>query len=334
MAKKPKTTTQQVAVVKSADEEDVIEIKHLKGFQKLSGGLEVGSITGFFGPAFAGKSTVMFELGIEAAMALDGDMLVFDTESSWPCYKALRKKMERKFDVPVNIVRMKPHVIDNQQKTNRQFKVDWSIYRGSPDKETLNVYILLCPDIKDILLAHGRGMDLIPSDNAESGKMKAIPQRDGWARTIRDAPFYKFCEETNIKCVIYDSMTNPLNELTAVSENFPARTDLNAAWFNQIHKLAAELEIPVIVGMHESRKDGGFSKDLKVKGGSTVLYNTKTVYYILRDMVKGLLPASATKPKPLADDQRAMYIYRHPDKKPWLDVEYFTLTDSGMIDEE
>lgn len=329
----PKKSKQKQVAQQTVDD-DVIEIQHMKGFQRLSGGIERGSITGFFGPPFAGKSTALFELSCECAMKLDGDMLVFDTESSWPSYKALRKKMERKFNVPVNIVRMKPHIEDNRQKTNRQFKVDWSIYRGKPDPETLNVYILLCPDIQDILIAHGKGMDLLPSDNAESGKMKAIPQKQAWARTIFDAPFYKFCQEANIKCIIYDSMTNPLTELTAVSENFPARTDLNSIWFNQIHKLAAELEIPILVALHESRNETGFSKGLKVKGGAAVLYNVKTVFYLLRDHVKGLLPGSANKPRGLADDERAMYIMRHPDKKPWQDVEYFTLTDDGLVDVE
>lgn len=331
----PKTTKATTKQVPANVDEDLIKIHHLKGFQRLSrGGIEKGSVTAFFGPPFAGKSTVLFELGIEAAMATDGDMLVFDTESSWPSYKALRKKMERKFNVPVNIVRMKPHIEDNRQKTNRQFKVDWSIYRGKPDPETLNVYILLCPDIQDILLAHGKAMEINISDNAESGKMTAAPQKQGWVRTIFDAPFYKFCKEANIKCVIYDSMTNPMNEFTTLAQNFPGRTDFNAIWFNQIHKIAAELEIPILMALHESRKDSGFSKDLKVKGGSVVLYNTKTVYYILREMVKGLLPASATKPIGLADDERAMYVMRHPDKKPWQDVEYFTLTDDGLVDKE
>jgi hypothetical protein len=328
MAKKPKQQETQFV------DEDLIEVTTLKGFQRLSAGIERGELMGVFGPAFAGKTTLLFDLGCQAAMTLEGDLLVFDTESSRRTYKALRKKMERKYNVPVNIVLMKPHISDNRQKTNRQFKVDWEIYRGKPDKETLNVYILLCPDIQDILIAHGRGMDVMPSDNAESGKMKATPQRQAWARTIRDAPFVKFCLEANIKCIIYDSMTNPVTELTAVSENFPARTDLNAAWFIQLHKVAADMDIPIMCSLHESRNPTGFSKGLNIKGGATVLYQMKTVYYLMRDHVKGLLPASATRPDALADDERALYIFRHPDKKPWQDVEYFTLTDNGLVDKE
>ncbi len=334
----PKATTAktvQTTAPKPSADEDYIPVKHLKGFQELHHGIPVGTITGIVGPPGAGKSTLAMELGIEASMHLDGDLLVFDTENSWHTYKALRKAMERKFDVPINIVRLKPRIESNDQKTNRQYKVGWNVYKGEPSKDSLNLYVLHCPDIQDILIAHGRGMEMKLSDKADSGKIKAVPQGDAWARTIHEAPFFKFVKEANVRCIVYDSLTNPLDEFTAVTENFPARTDMTQAWMIQIHKLAAELEMPVIMTLHESRNDAGaYSKDLKVQGGKGVLYNVKFVCYLLARMEKGLLPSSAARPIEIASDERALYLMRHPEHRPWQDMAYLRLTENGLVDRE
>jgi len=312
-----------------------IPIEKSPNFQALHKGIPYNTITAFFGPAFAGKSTFMAQLGCEVALARDGDLLVFDTENSLHTYVERREALEKMFDVTINIVRLKPRIEHDGKKTKRVFSVDWSMHpEDEVDKEALNLYVMHCPDIDDILVAHGRGMDIKISDKADSGKMQAVPQVNAWTKTA-DAPFVRFIQEAGIKCVIYDSLTNPLNTFVATSANFPGRADMSQAWMNQLHNLAALLDMPILVSMHESRNDSDpISKQLKPQGGKTVLYGTKYVTYMMVKNARGLLPSSATKPRQLADGERAMLLFRHSAKKPWADVAYFELTDDGLVDME
>ena len=314
----------------------MIPIKQLQGFQKLHDGVPIGKLSCFYGPPEGAKSTICGKLAVECAMALDGNVLVFDTENSADSYEAWVEAWEETFEVDINFIEMAVEVDSNNQKTKRKYEVGWDILAGEEDKDLMNIFVLSCPDIRDILIAHGRGVEVAFSDNAESGKTKLIPQGDAWVRQTEEAPFYKFCKAHNIKAIVYDSITNPLNENTDSQENLPVRAKMTQIWLNMVQRCAAKLQLPIFCIFHESKNDAGaFSKGLKMQGGKAVGYTAKYVTYMLKEMEKYILPGHATRPDKTIishPDARAAWVSRNPRNKSWKEVVYFELSDASIND--
>jgi len=311
-----------------------IPIEQLPGYQTLTGGVPCGTVTGFLGAPQAGKTALCFQLGVEVCNTQAGNFMVFDTENKFHQHLELVRMLSERFEKPLNLVRVKASVKvvtkkDSKGKEERRYDAKWEM-EDEVDPDAINIFTVHTPDIKPITIMHGRGVEL---EIYDSGKFKVKMIPDAWAPEIEDSLLAKFIEKHNVKCLLYDSITNPLDEIPAVGENFPARADLTQVWLLQIHKLAAHYNLPILATVHESKNETGlFSKDLKLEGGKAVGYNLGFVVYCLLRNEKGLLPGSAAKPHTLASDERAIFLARHPGRKPWAEIRYLTLTDSGLYD--
>lgn len=308
-----------------------IPIEQTPAFQNLVGGVPKGTITAFLGAPQAGKSAMAIQLGIEVAQVEEGNFMIFDTENKFHQHLHLAQALAERFTKPLNLVRVKAAIKVTGKGDEKKYQAQWDI-QDEVDPEAINIFTVHCPDIQPISIMHGRGVDLVIF---ESGKFKVTMLKDAWAATIQESLLAQFVEKHKIKCILYDSITNPLDEIPAVGENFPARADLTQSWMIQIHKLATAYDLPILATFHESKNETNpFGKDLKVEGGKGVGYNLNYIVYLLLKNEMGLLPKGSIKPQPLASDERAVLVARHPGRKPWSEVQYITITDSGLVAKE
>lgn len=286
----------------------------LEPLQDLLGGLPLGTLTTFVGAPEAGKSTLMFQAAVEAAMHMDRNILVFDTENTRHTYSDLAVAFSNRYSVDLNLVKVKPAITTEPGKNGPKYKVDWKV-ETKPQKGVINVFVVQCPDIRDILVLHGRGAELKVH---ESGKVDITLLQGAYADNILSAEFAKFVQKHNVGPLLYDSLSTPVDEMPTVGMNFPARANLVQLWILQVHKLASELDIPVMACVHESTNPTNpFNQQLKIKGGNNMRYGMKYVMYVLRTNAQGLLPKGAAKPQPLADNERAIFVMRRPNTRTW-----------------
>lgn len=303
--------------------------------QDMLGGLPLGTITGFVGPPQTGKSTVMFQAAVEAAMKMKKNILVFDTENKFHTYMELTNVFANRYQTDLNIIKTDPVITVKPGKDSPEYEVEWTL-ASTPSKDAINVFLVRCPDIKNILILWGRGADIKIFEG--SGKVQAMLLRGAWAEDATEIPMVKFVEKYNIGPQIVDSITQPFDEFPAISSNFPARADLTQLLFIQIHKAAAVQYLPVMVAVHESTNPtDAFSKGLKMEGGKSVGYNLEYVIYLLLKNDMGLLPKGAAKPPTLADNERAMFVMRRPNTRSFARyrlLEYAPEDQGGFVAKE
>lgn len=305
-----------------------IAVEHTKAFQDLMGGLPRGTITGFLGAPEACKTVTAAQIGVETAISEGGNFLILDTENKFHQHLALASAFTTKFGKTVNLVEVEFKLRSVGQGDNEKKVVDWE-FLDEVDPKATTMFLVHCPDIVPIMVMFGRGVELKIYD---SGKFKVMMDKSAYADSIQEAPFSKFIEKNKIKAFLVDSVTNPLDEIPAVGENFPARADLTQVLMLQVHKTAQTYEMPIITVFHESKNETGqFSKQLKVEGGKGISYTVPFMVYMLRVNEPGLLPKGALKPKTLASNQRAMYVARHAHNRPWVQVRYLKVNETGMV---
>lgn len=310
-----------------------IPITSLPSLQELIGGIPRGTILAALGAPGSCKTTLFTQLSCEVAKAEKGNVLVFDTENSFHSYLELAGGLSSLLDLDLNVVRVRGNIVKSGNAKEPKYEVDWE-YEDEVDPKATNIFVVHCPDITPLSVMWGRGVEL---KIYESGKFKVMMMPGAFAASIEDSPIAQFFVKNKCRTILIDSITNPLDELPAVGENFPARADLTQTWMIQIHKMAAFYNIPVFATFHESKNDTNpFSKQLKVEGGKGVGYNLKFILYMLRENEMGLLPKAAVKPKTLPSDERAIFVVRHGSTRvrPWKQIKYVTISDKGLLDGE
>lgn len=302
-----------------------LPVEGLDAFQDLFKGIPVGAITALLGAPGACKSTLGMQLLVEVCKSQQGNVLIFDTENSYHTYFELAAGLQARYEVPLNVVCVSATVKRVGDKKNARDEIVWELEDDVDDKAH-NIFVVHAPDFVPLSVIHGRGSSMSIYD---SGKFKSKMTKEGWIDDPEDYPITQFVSQMGIKAILYDSITNPLDEIPAVSENFPARADMTQSWMIQIQKVAAKFKLPVIAAFHESKNDTDtFAKGLKIEGGKGVAYNIKFCLYMLVRNEMGLLPKGVQKPRPLARGQRALFVVRHPGKKPWGKVRYVDIVET------
>jgi len=344
----PRKSKAQVETVETEPETEVaaplamnllnyIPTPNLPGFQAMFKGVPDRAITAFLGAPGACKSMMAFQLAVEVALQREGNIVIFDTENNWQQYTELAAGLNVRLGTSLNPVLVRGAVKETGQKESRKLSIEWE-FESEPVDGATNIFVIQEPDFEPISVLHGRASNL---KIFESGKFKSIMDDAGWIANILEAPICQFLDSYNVKTILYDSITNPLDEIPAVGENFPARADMTQSWMIQIQKIAARYKMPILATFHESKNDTNpFAKSLKIEGGKGVAYNVKFCVYLLVQNEPGLLPKGAAKSRPLATDERAMFIARHAGRGPWRSVTYFQIsetedqTPAGLIEAE
>lgn len=304
----------------------------IAGIQKLLGGIPVGTVTAVYGAPEAGKSTLTAQLGVEFAVAHDGNAMIHDTELNQHTFVPLMQRLKARFGEDFLLTRVKPIVSKKKSKNeDERYEVEWKFLTPAPSKGQRCLFLIQSPDIHDITHLYGRGALIQVS---EGGKVDIDLLTGSWAATPGDIPLGRFMDEHNVKSLVIDSVTNPLDEIPAKTKNFPGRSDLTQLWLIQAMKLAWHRDMPVFIVAHETKNDAGaFSKELDIEGGKGVRYNVKHVLYVLIKNERGLLPGNAERPtKQLADTGRYVYGHRVPGKKSWGHYAMLDLTERGFDD--
>lgn len=310
-----------------------IPLEKMPFLERLGGGIPRGTITAALGAPGAAKSTLFMQACVEVSKYDKGNILIFDTENKFHVFLELSAGLSERYGINLNLVRVRGNVKKTGQAKEPKYDIEWE-FEDEVDPKATNVFVVHCPEIRTLSIMWGRGFEW---QIYESGKFKCVMLAGAWCQDIEDSPVAKFFTKNKCKVVLVDSVTNPLDEIPAVSENFPARTDGTQALMIQFHKVAAYYDVPIFATFHESKNDTSpFSKQLKIEGGKGVGYNLAFTIYMLLQNELGLLPKGTPKPKTLARDERAMFLARWPGRKPWAAVEYMTITDQGLIggDEE
>lgn len=310
-----------------------VPTEHTKGFQELVGGVPVGTITGFLGAPEACKTVLSTQVAVEVAVVQEGNVLVFDTENKFHQHLGLASGFSQRFGRDISLVRVKADLRKTGQGENAKTIIDWEL-EDEIDPKALNIFLVHCPSLIKLTAMFGAGLDLKVFD---SGKFKVMLDGGAWTPDITNSPVAKFIQKHNVKSLVVDSFTNPLDIIPAVGENFPARADATQNWMIQMHSLAAEYGLPVLVTFHESKNDTNpFSKQLKYEGGKGVGYNLPFIIYLLKVNEPGLLPKAATKPRQIKSNERAMYVARHGSNtiRPWTGVQYLTVGETGLSDSD
>jgi energy-coupling factor transporter ATP-binding protein EcfA2 len=299
--------------------------------QDLIGGIPVGTITGLLGPPGAGKSTLGMQALAEIVAVQKGNLLIFDTENKFHVFLHLCEGLSERFGLNLNLVRVKGRIKKSGGK-DPTYSVDWEM-EDDVDPKATNVFVIHCPNVTPISIMLGAGFEL---KTYESGKFKVISLAGAAAGSvdITEAPIAKFMQKHKCSAMLFDSITNPFDIIPAVGENFPARADAEQIIMLQLHSLAAEYDLPILMTVHESKNDTNpFSKQLKMEGGKSIGYNLAYVLYLMEKNEIGLLPKGAVKPKSsMPRDQRAVFVSRAPSRPPWANVRYFTITEKGLVD--
>lgn len=309
----------------------------LAPLQSLLGkGLPRGTITAMYGPPKAYKTTLCAEISVDVATT-DGDVgnvLVFDTEMGAHAYLELLPMLEAKFGVKVNLVKCKADVKNAGNKSNPNWTAKFS-FQGEPKKGLVNLFVLTCPDVIPISHLHGRGLffDVSPA----SGKVKIGHEAGSFAPTIDKSPLGAFVQKHDIRIVVYDSITSPTDEIPAVGENFPARSDLTQIWMLQIEKIAEHFNIPILAIGHESKNETNpFNFQIKLEGGKGISYNTKWTIYISPSPPGTkwgsiLPPGSTSKPGPIPPECRHLFMDRSCGELGWKRFVTIERTDKGFV---
>lgn len=305
----------------------------------LGKGLARGSLTALFGPPEAGKSSLASQIATDVAIreggeGAPGNFLVFETELKPLTYVEMVSSLEACFGVGVNIIRCKAEVFNKGSKTTPVWNAKFA-YDGKAKKGAVNLYLLSCPDLVPIMHLHGRG--IFWDISSASGKIKIGLENGSFAKNIAESPLGAFVKENDIKAVVYDSITNPLDEIPAVGENFPARSDATQLWMIQVQKLANHFNIPVIAIAHESKNETNpFSLQLKVEGGKGVGYNLGCTLYLAPSPPGtpwgAILPkGSGISPGPLPLEARHVFLMRQYGERGWKRFVSIERTDKGFV---
>lgn len=295
----------------------------LEPWQQLVRGIPLSTITGLFGPAASGKSTLGAQLLLEHAVRKGHNVAAFDTELSIHTFADLVPRLSDRYGADIGMVKVTPN-IDQSKKTP---SVTWEM--DDTGEHDVTFYVVFCPDITPILILHGRGAEV---DISKKGKIEAKSLRGTWTARGHE-PFSQFIADHGVGSVLYDSVTNPLNEITTNQSNFPGRTDFTQLWLIQAQKAVAWAhDIPVFATFHESANPANpFYRGLVIKGGVAVEYAVKHQIYFMSRKDNALTPSGAPKAPELADTGVSLWLARHPSEAPWKRWVSIDHTEQGFI---
>lgn len=284
-------------------------VKTTSGLGDIIDGIPVGSVLGIYGHSSSGKTILITQLASECAC--NGNSLIVDTEGSGHIYSHWVDVFSERYG-EIGLI---PCLMDYKKNT---------IVKLYPEDKKHNIYVLDIRDIEGLLSLLGKSSKIEISKN---GKMTLKPIDKCWISRceIEKTPFGKFMDENNINFMAFDSLTNPLSEFGSQQENFPARASAVQRMMLQIQFITHHFKIPIVCTHHETIEPMNPYSRPQVKGGASIMYNTKYMLYISRDRSKRT-PSTMSRP----DNVREVWVSRAPNKAPFIEYIEIALSNMGF----
>jgi len=269
----------------------------LKEIDKISMGIPEGYLIALFGPPESGKTILAYQI-MGNVIKGKGNLLVLDTERAYPMYEMWLDKFFDGYDI---------HIVELGKK----------LPQGN------YVYVYQVEDIVELLSLHGKSARVKVSDK---GKVELVPDK-GWTISIRDTAIYELCENGNVAGIIYDSVTEPVEEFGTAQQNLGARNQAYKWVLTTASKLVESRKMFGIAIFHETVNPTNPRDPPKIKGGTGVKYNIKMALYISRDRTSHT-PKTESRPKHV----REVWVARHFNLPPWVEYGEIELTAQGFKD--
>lgn len=235
----------------------------LIAINQLIGGYEEGLHIGLFGPSMSGKSTLLCQEAFFFAKQGGFGTIFVDTEGGLiKLIKMWQPIFEKRFDINVSVVEL-------NMKSFSQEKIE---YIFNP-KEFEGIPLIVSNFRAVVKLLAFFGID---------SEIKISKEGKHGFRYLGDHE--SFCEqllkEYNIKNIVIDSLTNPINVFSGGLINYPARADVEKQLFRKFQEII-DIYFPVFIMAHHMSQDPHNPWSLPdISGGKIIRHNTKISLYL------------------------------------------------------
>jgi len=329
--------TRSVEIVKRIVQKDDLPMKQsfietdLNNFNSLVGGVPIGALVGIFGMPATNKSMLSQQLAY-TFFGLGANALLVDTEGGTAAHGLPKwlSTLNKRYGLNVQVCDV------NYDYKKNTFVLD------PVDPKTPAFFVVDLRLITKILAFHGVKTHIEFSDpklmkdkktgevvDEEGGGRMSI-RCTGYEDDITRTPVGQLISKYNIRYIVYDSVTAPLELFVSGQLNFPGRDDAQGLWFQQIQEVA-QVYKSTIVGIFHASRDPTNQYDPygHPMGGKAVGHNFKFLLLIQRFQGARGAPFSL---KPEKINLRKILNFRHPAKQPFGERYSIELTDTGFID--
>lgn len=280
----------------------------LENFNSLVGGLPLKTGVILFGQYEAGKSILAYQL----SYTFDGNIVLLETEGKRYTYLSW---------IPVfdDVYKKETQLVKVDVRLDEDFLCDVRYTPEEFDADVRTIFVLDIKDIETILSLFGRSSYI---DISDEGKLTLKPIKGGWT-SVFESPIGELIDSNDIKLLIYDSITNPILEFGYEQPSFPARHAAATRWLLQTNKLLERYNLSFIGIVHETinpAADRFHKKPPRPVGGKAVGHGFEFDIYVEVSDKKG------------KENDRKLYVTRHPRIPPWGESTEFELTDEGFVD--
>lgn len=302
----------------------------MQAFNHHIGGLPFKMLVSLFGNYGVSKTILAANLAVETIQPLECNIFLLSTEGGYEHFLAAwAPRWNEKYNLDLQLVK-----VTFEQKVGSKITAPYEMI-CTPEKwrkTKPTIFWAYLPVIEDIVAFHGKQAVLkisetkVDSKTGEitGGKLTVKPISGGWVRRVGETPIAYFFEKHKVRCIVYDSVTHPLDDFVGGQEQLPARQQAAALWLKQAEQLIDRYDAMGIGTHHISRNPQQKYDRGKQKGGAAVGFNFK---YVIRVRSASLQTGQRYK-----DGIRKMDCERHYFKKEWSGVTQLQLDDTGFHD--
>jgi len=291
----------------------------------IPGGLPKGIVLGLTADAETGKSILGLQMMYETMSKMNCNALVINTEPGSGINNVYMmywgKVFGERYNLPdVQVVELT--FSDKKRKGEDRSRIKFKHQKYDKDKPVM--FFADYSDSDQILKLLGRKIKL---EIGSTGKILPVYDTDELLH-VSETALGKFIKENNIGYVLFDSITEPINQFIGGLKNYPGRHEATNVWMKLIRDYASFFNLIMIGTHHETVIGFGGGQYTtarsEIKGGKAIRHSFKF----------NMLMESIQKAKNRPHRLKKIAMERHPFKTPMKDVRYLVLTDRGYYDIE
>jgi len=272
----------------------------LNAINSLIGGYESGLLTAFFGPPMSGKSTLLCQEAFYFSQFFGS--LFIDTEGGLiNLLNAWKNVFEKRFNTQADIV----EIISAAENEKIRYKFNPENFNNTP------IFIINLRAVKKLLEFFGVLCDI---EVSKTGKYSFR------YKGVCSSLCKELLENFNVKMIVIDSLTNPINVFSGGLVNYPARADAEKLLFKEFQNICDEYSPYFIITHHMTRDPQNPYSVPDIPGGKVIRHNTKISLYLE-------IPKSRRY-----RDYRRLWLDRYFDKPRLSEKRIIVITNRGFFD--